>query len=148
MSHFPENKQEFSIYLSWDKNFIARAKKSIQILRHIFSYFYWVLIRPHCGTSNEYPQHVLFQITCIREKEKVSFFGKYLVNFGRRTRGFDHLLLSGQVIRFDNFTTLAFIFMFSAHTVWDSCNLIFFFFFFFLHVLFQFSSVLEIIVKQ
>ena len=32
LSHFPENKQEILIYLVWDKEFIALAKKSIQIM--------------------------------------------------------------------------------------------------------------------
>ena len=39
LSHFPEDKKEISIYLSWDKDFIAPAKKSIQIMRYIFFYF-------------------------------------------------------------------------------------------------------------
>ena len=33
LSHFPE---EISVYLSWDENFIALAKKSIQIMIYIF----------------------------------------------------------------------------------------------------------------
>ena len=28
------------VYLSWDKDFLALAKKSIQIIRYIFSYFW------------------------------------------------------------------------------------------------------------
>ena len=32
LSHFPEVKENISIYLSWDKDFIVLAKKSIQIM--------------------------------------------------------------------------------------------------------------------
>ena len=44
LSHSPEDKYEISIYLSWDKDFIALAKKNIQIIRLFFSYF-WKKIR-------------------------------------------------------------------------------------------------------
>ena len=36
LSHFPEDKWEISIYLSWDKDFRAVAKKNIQIMIYIF----------------------------------------------------------------------------------------------------------------
>ena len=39
LSHFPEDKLEISVYLSWDKDFIALAKKSIQIMIYIFFLF-------------------------------------------------------------------------------------------------------------
>ena len=38
LSHRPMDKQEISMYLLWDKDFIALASKSIQIMRY-FSYF-------------------------------------------------------------------------------------------------------------
>ena len=39
LSHFTKDKLEISIYLSWDKDFIALAKASIQIMRNIFFLF-------------------------------------------------------------------------------------------------------------
>ena len=41
LSHFPEDKQEISIHLSWDKDFTALAKKSIQVMRYIFFLISW-----------------------------------------------------------------------------------------------------------
>ena len=38
LSHFPEDKQEISIYLYWDKDSIALAKKKYPIYTCIFSY--------------------------------------------------------------------------------------------------------------
>ena len=39
LSNFPEDKLEISAYLSWDKNFIDLAKKSMQIMRYsVFSF--------------------------------------------------------------------------------------------------------------
>ena len=51
LSHFPDDKLDISIYLYWGKEFIALAKKSIQIMRYICFLFsrrkhmLWVLIR-------------------------------------------------------------------------------------------------------
>ena len=39
LSRFLEDKLEISIHLSWDKDFIALAKKTIQIMRYIFFLF-------------------------------------------------------------------------------------------------------------
>ena len=39
MSNLPEDKSEISIYFSMDKDFIALAKESIQIMRYIFFLF-------------------------------------------------------------------------------------------------------------
>ena len=59
MFHFPEDMKEISIYLSWDKDFIALAKKSIQIIRYIFFLFLkeniccgYSLEAPHWGASD------------------------------------------------------------------------------------------------
>ena len=56
LPHFPEDK-----YLSWDKDFMAVAKKSFQIICEIYlSYFLkkHSMVVPHQGASNEYPQHM------------------------------------------------------------------------------------------
>ena len=64
---FPEEKKEFSIYLSWDKDFIGLANKSIQIMIYIFFLFLeenilWVLIRSTSVRS-----------TSLRNKQNVNF---------------------------------------------------------------------------
>ena len=64
-SHVPEDKKKNSIYLSWDKDFIALAKKTIQIMRYIFFFFLqdnmcsgYSLEEHHRGASNEYLQYM------------------------------------------------------------------------------------------
>ena len=37
--HFPEDKLKILIYLSWDKDFMTLAKKTIQIMRYLFFLF-------------------------------------------------------------------------------------------------------------
>ena len=39
LSYFPEDKKEISIYLFWEKDIIALAKKSIQIMRYTGYFF-------------------------------------------------------------------------------------------------------------
>ena len=43
LSHFPKNKflSKMPVYLSGDKDFIALAKESIQILIYIFFSYFW-----------------------------------------------------------------------------------------------------------
>ena len=62
LSRFPE--YEISIYLSWDKDFIVLAKKTIQIMRYIFFLFLkeniccgYSLEAPHQSASNELEKH-------------------------------------------------------------------------------------------
>ena len=53
---------------------------------------------PYRGTPNEYPQHTF----SLRNKEKCQFVGKlFLVG----QVDFDHLLVLGHVLKFENSTT-------------------------------------------
>ena len=56
---------------------------------------------PRWGTSNEYPQHMFSS----RNKKKCQYLGK-LILVGQVD--FDHLLVCGQVIKFDISTTLSY----------------------------------------
>ena len=76
LSYIPEDKYEISVYFSWDKDFIALAKKSIQIMTYIFFLFLeenifcrYSLEVPHRDTSNEYPQHMF----SLRNQKTVNF---------------------------------------------------------------------------
>ena len=65
LPHFTEDKYEISVYmyLAWDKDFIALAKKSIHIMTYMYTFFLfleenicygYLLEVPHRGISNEY----------------------------------------------------------------------------------------------
>ena len=57
LPHFPEVQSEISVYLSWDKEFIALAKKSIQIMIYTFFLSYF-LMRTYYGYSLEAPHNI------------------------------------------------------------------------------------------
>ena len=96
LSNFLKDKQEISIYLSWEKDFIAPAKKSILSIY----FFFFLEENICCGYSIE--TEVLL-MCFLWEISKMSISGQ--VNFGW-TNGFDHQLVPGQVIKFDNSTNL------------------------------------------
>ena len=66
MSHFPEDRQEITV--SWDKDFMALAKKSIQIMRSIFFLF---LEENTCLT--EAPLMSTHNMFSLRNKKNVNF---------------------------------------------------------------------------
>ena len=100
---FPRG-QELSIYLSWDKDFITLAKKRIHTINETYNYIFLISQRrcgllleapdPNWGASNEY--------SCFLHDKK--FSGKWIL-VGQED--FDQLLVRGQVIKFDNFSTLS-----------------------------------------
>ena len=86
---FPEDKYDISVYLSWDNDCIALAKRIIKIMRYSFSCFSKKNIR--CGYRFWWipTTYVFFE-----KKEKCQSSDK----------DFDHLLVRGKGIKFDNST--------------------------------------------